>query len=614
MLIYHTHMGHYRRLLRFVLPHALVLAMAGLCMILSSIFSVSPFTMIIPLVDKIIAGNQITVPHSELLPQFLKNLIATINAMPRMELLNKMAIIFIVLWFLKNLFEFLQTYLMNDVAQRVIKDVKNTIYEKFLALSMDYYSGNSTGKLMSRITYDSAVIRDAISTGFTDLLYQPIQLIACLATLLVVRMYFSISWVMIGVIALVLLLVVYPVMKIGKRLKSISRQSQEQMADITTTLQETISGIRVVKAFSMEEYESDKFAAQNQRFYRLMMKSIKRMTVISPITEFAEVMSLAVILWMAGKDIISGALSAGAFIAFTASFLSMMKPAKRLTNVYGINQQAMAAADRIFEVLDAKPSVQESPDATDLPRIKDSVEFQGVNFRYDSREVLKNINLKVKVGEIAAFVGPSGAGKTTLVNLVSRFYDATKGRVMIDGVDICSCKLKSLMNQVGIVTQETILFNDTVAANIAYGSKSINMDSVMRAAKIANAHEFIMKMPQGYETMIGERGFRLSGGEKQRLAIARAVFKDPPILILDEATSQLDTESEILVQEAIDRMMKGRTVFAIAHRLSTIKHASRIYVLENGTLAESGSHDELMQKSGLYKRLYDMQFKDNVIK
>ena len=614
MLIYHTHMGHYRRLLRFVLPHALVLAMAGLCMILSSIFSVSPFTMIIPLVDKIIAGNQITVPHSELLPQFLKNLIATINAMPRMELLNKMAIIFIVLWFLKNLFEFLQTYLMNDVAQRVIKDVKNTIYEKFLALSMDYYSGNSTGKLMSRITYDSAVIRDAISTGFTDLLYQPIQLIACLATLLVVRIYFSISWVMIGVIALVLLLVVYPVMKIGKRLKSISRQSQEQMADITTTLQETISGIRVVKAFSMEEYESDKFAAQNQRFYRLMMKSIKRMTVISPITEFAEVMSLAVILWMAGKDIISGALSAGAFIAFTASFLSMMKPAKRLTNVYGINQQAMAAADRIFEVLDAKPSVQESPGATDLPRIKDGVEFQGVNFRYDSREVLKNINLKVKVGEIAAFVGPSGAGKTTLVNLVPRFYDATKGRVMIDGVDICSCKLKSLMNQVGIVTQETILFNDTVAANIAYGSKSINMDSVMRAAKIANAHEFIMKMPQGYETMIGERGFRLSGGEKQRLAIARAVFKDPPILILDEATSQLDTESEILVQEAIDRMMKGRTVFAIAHRLSTIKHASRIYVLENGTLAESGSHDELMRENGLYKRLYDMQFKDNVIK
>lgn len=570
--------------------------------------------MIIPLVDKIIAGNKIVIPHSELLPQFVKNLVDSANAMSRMDLLNRLAIIFIVLWLLKNFFEFCQSYLMNDVSQRVIRDVKNIIYKKLLSLSMDFYSKNATGKLMSRVTNDAAVIRDSISTGLMDLLYQPIQLIMCFVTVLAVKIYFSISWVLLGVIALVFLLVIYPVIRIGKRLKSISRQSQEQMADITTTLHETISGIRVVKAFSMEPYETNKFAGQNQGFYRLAMKSVKRMAVISPITEFVEVLSLAIILWVAGKDIVSGALSAGAFIAFTASFFSMMRPAKRLANVYAINQQAMAAADRIFEVLDTRSSVHEKNNATELPKIKGGVRFENVCFGYDDKEVLKGVSLEVKVGDIAAFVGPSGVGKTTLVNLVPRFYDVTKGAVSIDGVDIRECTLRSLMFQIGIVTQETILFNDTVSANIAYGSKDINMEDVMKAARIANAHDFIMKMPEGYDTSIGERGFRLSGGEKQRLAIARAVFKDPPILILDEATSQLDTESELLVQEAIDRMMKGRTVFVIAHRLSTIKHANSIYVLDNGTVMEKGSHDELVGKDGLYKRLYDMQFRDNMIK
>ncbi len=607
-------MNRYLRLVRFVIPHAGVLVLAILCMVASSTFTISPFTMIIPLVDKIIAGNKITIPHSDLLPQFAKNLVVHVNSMSRMELLNNMAIIFIVMWFLKNFFEFCQTYLMNDVSQRVIRDVKNIIYNKFLRLSMDFYSRNATGKLMSRVTNDAAVIRDSISTGLTDLFCQPIQLLMCLIAVLAVKIYFSISWVLIGVIALVFLLVVYPVIRIGKRLKSISRQSQEQMADITTTLHETISGIRIVKAFSMEGYEAKKFEDQNQRFYRLSMKSVKRMTVISPITEFVEVLSLAIILWVAGKDIVSGALSAGAFIAFTASFFSMMRPVKRLANVYAINQQAMAAADRIFETLDMKPSVMEKPGAVILPRIKKNVKFEDVYFRYEDKDILKDINLEIKVGDIAAFVGPSGVGKTTLVNLIPRFYDVSRGRVTIDGVDVRDCTLKSLMGQIGIVTQETILFNDTVSSNIAYGSKKLAMEDVIRAAKIANAHSFIMKMPKGYDTVIGERGFRLSGGEKQRLAIARAVFKDPPILILDEATSQLDTESELLVQEAIDRMMKGRTVFVIAHRLSTIKHANSIYVLDRGHIVETGSHEVLIEKDGLYKRLYDMQFRDNILK
>lgn len=583
--------------------------MACLCMIASSAFGGVSIGMIIPLVDNIITGKKIIIPFGVNLPPALQHIVDIANSLSPLQLLNNMILIVIVLWLLKSFFEFCQTYLMNDVAQRVVRDVKNTIYKKLLTLSMDFYSKNATGKLMSRITNDALIIRDSISTGLTDLLYQPVQLAVYIGILLFVKIYFSISWNLIGISMLLFALVVYPVARIGRRLKSISRKSQEKMAEVTVTLHETISGIRVVKAFSMENYEAKKFADQNQSLYKLTMKQIKRMTVVSPITEFVGIACVAVILWIAGKEIISGALSAGAFVAFLAAILSVMKPIKRLTNVYTINQQAMAAAERIFEALDARSSVVEKPGALILPKINKCVRMENVSFKYETKDVLKDISLEVPVGAVAAFVGPSGVGKTTLVNLVPRFYDVTAGRVTIDGVDIRDCTLKSLMEQIGIVTQETILFNDTVAANISYGSSTHNKDDIIKAARIANAHDFIMKMPKGYDTEVGERGFRLSGGEKQRLAIARAVFKDPPILILDEATSQLDTESEILVQEAIDRMMKGRTVFVIAHRLSTIKHASKIYVLDLGRVVASGSHEELLHKEGLYKRLYDMQFK-----
>ena len=607
------YMTKYRRLIKFVLPHIGVLAAAGVCMIATSALSGVSIGMIIPLVDNVISGKKIAIPGGVPIPGLLLSLIDKVNSMTASQLLSSMTIIIVVLWLLKSFFEFCQTYLMNDVAQRVIRDIKNIIYKKILTLSMDFYSRNSTGKLMSRITNDSAIVRDSISTGLTDLFYQPIQLIIYTVMLLTIKVYFSIPWMLIGISLLLFALVIYPVVKIGKRLKSISRQSQEKIADITTTLHETISGIRVVKAFSMEDYEAKKFENQNQNFYKLSMKSVKRMTVVSPITEFVGILCIAIIMLVAGKQIVSGALSAGAFVTFLAAMLSLMRPIKRLTNVYSINQQAMAAADRIFEVLDTMPAVYEKPDAITLPRIAKDVEFKGVYFKYDDKDVLKGISFNVPVGNVAAFVGPSGVGKTTILNLLPRFYDVTAGRILIDGIDIRDCTVRSLMGQIGIVTQETILFNDTVAANISYGSGSGNMEEITRAAKIANAHNFIMKMPEGYDTVVGERGFRLSGGEKQRLAIARAVFKDPPILILDEATSQLDTESEMLVQEAIDRMMAGRTVFVVAHRLSTIKHASAIYVMDGGRVVEWGAHDELIKKGGLYKRLYDMQFKDNII-
>ncbi len=601
-------------MVQFVVPHAWVLALAGVCMVAGSALSGVSIGMIIPLVDNIIAGKKIAVPSGIPLPSFIQALIDKANSMSPMELLNSMIIIVMVLWLLKNVFEFFQSYLMNDVSQRVVRDVKNIIYRKLLTLSMDFYATNSTGKLMSRVTYDAAVIRDSISTGLTDLIYQPVQLIVYVAMLVAIKVYFSIPLSLILISLFLFSLVVYPVVKIGKRLKSISRQTQEKIGDITTTLHETISGVRVVKAFSMEAYEAKKFEDQNQYFYKLSMKAIKRMAVVSPITEFVGMLCIAIILWIAGKNIVSGELSAGAFITFLASMLSLMRPIKRLTNVYSINQQAMAAADRIFDVLDTTPTVSEKKGAIALPKISKSVKLKDVHFGYDGKEVLKGITIDARVGDVIAFVGSSGAGKTTILNLIPRFYDVTKGQVLIDGVDIRDCTLKSLMDQIGIVTQETILFNDTVAANIAYGSGSTKMEDVIKAAKIANAHDFITKMPEGYNTVVGERGFRLSGGEKQRLAIARAVFKDPPILILDEATSQLDTESEMLVQEAIDRMMADRTVFVVAHRLSTIKHANYIYVLEAGRIAEIGSHDELISKSGLYKRLYELQFRDNIIK
>lgn len=596
-----------------MLPHIWVLVSAGVCMVATSALSGVSIGMIIPLVDNVISGKKITIPGSIPVPGFLQFIIDKANSMSPAQLLSSMTVVVVILWLLKSFFDFCQSYLMNDVSQRVIRDVKNIIYKKMLTLSMDFYSKNATGKLMSRITNDSAVIRDSISTGLTDLFYQPIQLIIYTVMLLVIKFYFAIPWSLIGISLLLFLLVIYPVVKIGKRLKSISRQSQERIADITTTLHETISGVRVVKAFSMEDYEAKKFENQNQNFYKLAMKSVKRMTVVSPITEFAGIFCIAVIMWLAGNKIVSGALSAGAFVTFLAAMLSLMRPIKRLTNVYSINQQAMAAADRIFEVLDTKPSVSDKPGAVELPKISKGVEFKDVYFKYEDKNVLKGVSFDVPVGSVAAFVGPSGVGKTTILNLLPRFYDVTGGSILIDGTDVRDCKIKSLMQQIGIVTQETILFNDTVSANISYGSGSINMEDVIKAAKIANAHNFIMKMPQGYDTIVGERGFRLSGGEKQRLAIARAVFKDPPILILDEATSQLDTESEMLVQEAIDRMMAGRTVFVVAHRLSTIKHATVIYVMDGGRIVEKGSHDVLIEKSGLYKRLYEMQFKDNLI-
>ena len=380
------------------------------------------------------------------------------------------------------------------------------------------------------------------------------------------------------------------------------------MGAVTTTLFETISGIRVVKAFGMEEYERNKFAKQNHGLYRLFMKSAKREQLIGPITEYIGVVCAALVLWLGGRKVVSGELSAGAFIAFLVSLMLMVRPFNQLSRVYSIIQKALAAAERIFSILDTEASIKDGPDAVALPILKDRITFNNVNFGYDSVPVLKGINFEVKKGEVIAIVGPSGCGKSTLVNLIPRFYDPTNGEVLIDGRDIKRATLDSLRGQVGIVTQETILFHDTIRANIAYGGQVASDEEIANAARIANAHDFISKLPEGYHTTVGERGHRISGGERQRIAIARAVLRNETILILDEATSQLDMESEKLVQDALEKLMKGRTVFVIAHRLSTVKFATKIIVLDKGRIIETGTHEELLRKNGLYKRLYDLQF------
>ncbi|MDD5098016.1 MAG: ABC transporter ATP-binding protein, partial [Candidatus Omnitrophica bacterium] len=399
----------------------------------------------------------------------------------------------------------------------------------------------------------------------------------------------------------------YLISSVGKKMRKLSKSSQEKMADANSVLYENIIGARIVKAFSMEEYEINKFNKINNDYYRVTMKSIKRTLLLSPATEILGCIAGVVVFVLGGREVIAGKISFGVFGLFIGSLLSTIRPFKKLSQVTALNQQAAAASERIYEVLDTEPTVVELPEAKELTAFTKNVEFRDVWFSYADNHVLKGVNLNVPRGSMLAVVGPSGNGKTTLLDLIPRFYDPKKGKIMIDGVDIKEVKLKSLRHQVGIVTQETILFNDTIRANISYGKPGASDAEIKQAAQQANAHDFITRMLVGYDTIIGDRGMRISGGERQRIAIARALLKNPPILILDEATSQLDSESERIVQEALDRLIKGRTVFVIAHRLSTVRNADKIVVLDKGVIVEQGTHSQLLEKAGLYKRLYDIQ-------
>ncbi len=603
-------MNQYKRMISFVKPHLSDLYLAFGSMFMNSIFSGLPVVgLIIPFVDTILAGKPIVIPHQERIPAFVLDIIYQANSMSRWKLLNLLIVLTVSISLVRLIFEYWQSYYMNRVSQKTIRDLRNLVYEKIVGLPLSFFGKSQAGTLVSRITYDTGVVRDAISEGLADFLFQPIQILVNLIALLTVRAIFGIRWSLVLVIFVLLPLIIYPVLRVGRRLKKIGRSSQEQVAQINSTLFESISGIRIVQGFGMENYERERFRKQNQSLYKTMILSISRMIIVSPLTEFIGFVCLGVVLWLGGKEVIVNQMSPGAFVAFLVALFSLLRPFKRLSRVHGINQHAMAAAERIFEILDTPNEIVEKENAKVLSPIQDSIRFENVSFGYGDKMVLSGVDFKVNVGEIVAIVGPSGAGKTTLVNLVPRFYDPARGRVCIDETDIRGVQIKSLRGQIGLVTQEMVLFNDTISANIAYGLPQTSQKEIEKAAMIANAHDFISKFQLKYQTMIGDRGMKLSGGERQRISIARAVLKNPPILILDEATSALDTESELLVQEAIHNLMKGRTVLVIAHRLSTIKDANRILVVDEGRIAEAGNHEQLVSMDGIYRRLYDLQFR-----
>jgi len=595
-------MKNYLKLLKFLKNHVRILVGAILCMFVSAIFDGFQLSLIVPMADKILGKGEITLPAK--VPAFIENFVAAINAIPSKNLLYMVSIGLIGVFFLKGIFTFLQGYLMTDVSQRVIRDIRHDLYKKIQNLSLDYFSKKRTGELVSRITNDVSVVENAVSFAIADLFYQSFRVLVFISIIL-----FIYPKVFIVVIVLVFLIAL-PMKQIGRKLKKLSHQSQGKMADINSLLLETISGVRVVKAFGMEDYETNRFKSQNQDFYNLRMKSVKRILIISPITEFiGALFGVGVLLWV-GRQVIDGTVSFGVFGLFLGSLLSLLNPIKKLSSVNALIQQALAANERIYDILNAEPSVVESPEAKGIGVIKDKISLKNVQFNYDdeTNPILKDITADINAGEIVAIVGPTGVGKSTFVNLIPRFYDPNQGTIEIDGVNLRDISFKSLRGQIGIVTQETILFNDTVKANITYGHLEASQQQVEEAAKKAFAHDFVLKMPDGYDTVIGDRGFRLSGGERQRIAIARAILKNPPILILDEATSQLDSESEKYVQKAIDKLMTGRTVVSIAHRLSTIKKATKIIVLEHGKIVGMAPHEQLLQECALYKRLYETQF------
>jgi len=512
-----------------------------------------------------------------------------------------MAIAVVTLFLFKGIFTFFQGYLMSDIGQRIVRDIRSKLYTKFQFLSLDFFTHKRGGELISRITNDVKLVDEAVSYGSTELVYESLQVV--LFTFLVFFIHAKMA-----LVALVLLPVIsLPIIKVGKVLRKLSRKSQEKMADINSLLYETIIGARIVRAFNMERHEIDKFDTFNRAYYKLTMKSKKRSLILGPATEYLGCLAgIFVFIW-GGREVIAGQISFGVFGLFLGSLLSLVRPFKRLSQVNALNQQAVAASIRIHEVLETAPTVQEKLGARELAGFKEAIVFEDVYFNYATQEILKGIDFKVRPGETIAIVGPSGSGKTTLVDLIPRFYDPQRGRILIDGIDVKQVTLESLRRQIGIVTQDTILFNDTIKANIAYGNPQAGKDQIMQAAILANAHSFVQRIPLGYDTVIGDRGMKLSGGERQRIAIARALLKNPPILILDEATSQLDTESERIVQEALERLMQGRTVFVIAHRLSTVKNAQNIIVLDNGCIVEQGTHSELFIKGGLYQKLCLLQ-------
>ena len=537
-------------------------------------------------------------------PWILKDVIDKVLMNKDIFLLNTIAVTIVIVFFIRGICFYAQTYLMSYVGQKVIIDIREAVYRKLQFLSLGYFEKRQTGTIMSYVTNDVGALQGSIIESATDFVTEMSILIGSLALM------FNLHWKLSLLTLITMPLVAKAMDLFGKKLKRTSGIMQDRAADITAVLQETISSVRVIKSFVREEYEIARFVKENYANFRAQMKNAQVMATLTPVIELIAAIGVTFLIWYGGFEVINGNLTAGALIAFLVYATNLANPIKRLSRIYGNVQKAMAAAERVFSVLDEKTDIVEKDNATELKAVIGKVDFKAVTFKYNENEViLKDINLEVKAGQMVAIVGPSGAGKTTIVNLLPRFYDPVAGNIYIDDVNIADVTLASLREKIGIVPQETVLFNGSIYDNILYGDLTATTEEVMAAAKAANAHDFIMQMADQYQTQIGERGSKLSGGQRQRIAIARAILKNPRILILDEATSALDTESEKLVQDALDKLMAGRTSFVIAHRLSTILQADMIIVMEKGQIVEQGSHEELLKLDGLYSGLYKLQFK-----
>uniref|UniRef100_A0A7C4RQJ1 Lipid A export permease/ATP-binding protein MsbA n=1 Tax=Desulfatirhabdium butyrativorans TaxID=340467 RepID=A0A7C4RQJ1_9BACT len=516
-------------------------------------------------------------------------------------MLKFIPIVVVCIYLLRGLSMVGQEYLMNHVGQNIVRKLRNQLYDRIQDLPLSFFQEERTGVLMSRITNDVTIIKNMVSTAVTASLRDCFSIVGLIGVILYR------DWKLALYALLILPVAFYPVVQFGRRVRRVSTGCQEAMAEMNAFLHETFAGNKIVKAFGMETYEKERFHRKTFDLYRLEMKAVLVRALSSPVMEFLAGLGIAFIIWYGGYRVISGTSTAGTFFSFMAAVLMLYDPVKKLSGLNNTLQEGLAAADRVFEIIEKPSEIQEAEHPVILPKTPHAVRFRDVWFGYGSTMVLRGIHLRVKAGEVLALVGMSGGGKTSLVNLIPRFYDVSRGAILIDGIDIRQISIRSLREQIAIVTQEPILFNDTIRNNIAYGNPNASLEQIEDAARAAYAWEFIDKLPDRFDANIGELGSRLSGGEKQRICIARALLKDAPILILDEATSSLDSEAERLVQQALENLMRGRTTFVIAHRLSTITYASRIVVLVNGEIVEEGTHAELIEKRGEYWKLLQMQ-------
>ena len=576
-------MKHYLRLLKYLNPYRFRLGAAFLCALLVAGLSAAYAWLVRPVLDGLFISKD-------------------------ESLLLVLPIAILAVAVLKGVFNYGQNYLMNYVGNQVIGDIREQLFSKLVRLPVRFHDTNTSGRLVSRVINDVNQMANAVAGVLKDLFQQGLTFLAMIGVIIYQ------NWKLAAVSMIVVPLSVVTMARMGKRLRNLATRGQERMGDMASTLQETLAGIRMVKSFGREEEEAKRFRLSNDAFIHTTMKAIQVSSLGSSHMEVIGVLGVAGIIWYGGYLVIHDEMTPGAFFSFLAAMFMAYTPIRRLSGANNTVQQALAAAERVFDVLDLPTEPAANGGQTDLPAISRSLEFRQVAFQYEGQgePALSGIDLTIRAGEIIAFVGSSGSGKTTLVSLLPRFYDPTGGQILIDGVDLQTCSLRSVRGQIGIVSQEVVLFDDTVRNNIGYGRQGATPDDVMRAAQLAYAHEFIVRMPAGYDTLIGERGLKLSGGERQRLAIARAILRDPPILILDEATSALDTQSERIVQLALTNLMHNRTTLVVAHRLSTIQNANRIVVLDRGRVAEVGSHEELLRKGGMYKRLHAMQFADAI--